>query len=61
MKLNTEKIKNELKRIGKNQAWLAEQLSVSRQRVSKILKDGSIRNAERLGHLFDIPPKDLIK
>jgi len=61
MELNTEKIKKELERIGETQAWLAKQLGVSRQRVYQILSDGSIKNADRLGRVFDIEPKDLIK
>ena len=61
MKLNTDKIKSELERIEKNQSWLAEQLGVSRQRVSSILKWASLKNAERIGEVLGINPRDLIK
>ena len=61
MKLNSDKIRKELKRIGKNQTWLAKRLGVTRQRVSGILKAESLRNAERLGKIFNINPRDLIR
>ena len=61
MKLNIDKIKNELNRIDKNQSWLAEQLGVSRQRVSAIFSMASLRNAERIGKVLEIEPRDLIK
>jgi len=61
MKLNTEKIKNELERIGETQVWLAGKLGVTRQRVNQILVAASLRNAERIAKVFDLDPKDLIK
>ena len=61
MKLNTEKIRKELERIGETQVWLAKQLGVTRQRVNQILSSGSLKNAERIGMVFNIEPKDLIK
>lgn len=61
MKLNTEKIKQELKRINKTQTWLADELGVTRQRVYQIINFGSIKNAERIGKIFKINAKDLIK
>jgi len=61
MKLNTEKIRNELKRIGETQVWLAKQLGVTRQRVNQILSAASLKNAERIAEVFDIDPKDLIR
>lgn len=61
MKLNTEKILKELTRIGETQVWLAKQLGVTRQRVNQILSAGSLRNAERIGKVFSMDPKDLIK
>jgi plasmid maintenance system antidote protein VapI len=61
MKLNTEKIRKELERIGETQVWLAEQLGVTRQRVNQILSAASLKNAERIGKVFGIEPKDLIR
>jgi len=61
MKLNIDKIKSELTRIGKNQSWLANKLGVSRQRVSSIFRMASLKNAERIGKVLDIEPRDLIR
>ena len=61
LQLNTEKIKAELTRIGKDQSWLAEQLSTTRQNVSYMLSRNSIKAAEKIGNVLGIEPKDLIK
>jgi len=61
MKLNIHKIKDELVRTGRNQTWLAEQLGVTRQRISAILKAASLKNAERIGRALSLNPRDLIE
>jgi len=62
MRLNTEKIKLELERIGKTQSWLAIQLGVTRQRVFQILSAASLKNAQRIADVLGYSdPKDLIK
>jgi len=61
LQLNTKKIKAELKRLGKTQAWLAEQLNTTRQNVWHMLDRGPLRAAEKIGHVLNIEPKDLIK
>lgn len=61
MQLNTQKIINELKRLGKNRTWLAEQLKTTRQNVSYILKSKKITHIERIAKVLDFNPRDLIK
>ena len=60
LQLNTEKIKAELKRIGKDRNWLAEQLNTTKQNVSYMFVRNSIKAAEKIGHVLGIEPKDLI-
>jgi len=60
LKLNSKKVKLELIRIGKTQSWLAKQMKCSRQNVWEMLRNGSARSAERIGHALGIEPKDLI-
>lgn len=60
MQLNTHKIINELKRLGKNRTWLANQLNTTRQNVSYILKSKKITHAEKIARVLDFDPKDLI-
>lgn len=60
LQLNTEKIRAELSRIGKDQTWLAEQLRTTRQNVSYMLTNNSIKAAEKIGQALNIEPKDLI-
>ncbi len=61
MELNVEKIKVELKRIGKNQSWLAKEMGVARQYLSYIFKHKPITQAERIAKALNLDPKDLIK
>lgn len=61
MELNTEKILTELKRLGKNKKWLAEQLGVYPLWITHMLKHKPITQAERIGKALDIDPRDLIK
>jgi len=58
--LNVKKIKSELKRRGKTQAWLAERLGTSRQNVFHMLDRKPIGAAEKIGDVLEIEPKDLI-
>lgn len=60
MELNTKKILDELKRIGKNKDWLANQLERSNATVTYILKSKKITHAERIAKILNIDPKDLI-
>lgn len=60
MKLNTKKIKKELKRIGKNQTWLGEQLNASRALVSYYMQSKKITHAEKIAKVLGMDPKDLI-
>ena len=61
MKLNTPKIKNELKRLGKTQTWLADKAGMSRQLLSYVLLKQALSGAEKIGKALDIEPRDLIK
>lgn len=61
MKLNTDKIHKELKRLDKSQSWLAEKAGMSRQLLNYLLKSQSFKGAEKIGKALDIEPRDLIK
>ena len=61
MELNTDKIKKELKRLGKNQTWLADQAGMSRQLLSYVLINKALTGATPIGRALDIEPRDLIK
>lgn len=61
MKLNTDKILNELQRLGKTKTWLANKIKASPQNLSYILREKPITQAERIAKVFNIDPKDLIK
>jgi len=60
LKLNSKKVKAELQIINRTQTWLAGQMKCSKQNVSEMLRNGSARSAERIGHALGIEPKDLI-
>ena len=61
MKLNTKKIEDELKRIGKNKKWLAKKMGVYPSMITYIFHNKPITQAERIAEVFGIDPKDLIK
>ncbi len=61
MKLNTNKIEKELKRLGKSKGWLAKKMNVAPPMVSYIMREKPITQAEKIGKILDIDPKDLIK
>ncbi|MFC1567348.1 XRE family transcriptional regulator [Thermodesulfobacteriota bacterium] len=60
MKLNIEKIKNELERIEKTKYWLAKQIGTSPQLLFYWMKNETIKAAEPIGKVLGISPKDLI-
>jgi len=61
LQLNTAKIKKELERLNKNQTWLAAKMETTRQNLSSLLIKKSPMAAEKIGHVLNIEPKDLIK
>jgi len=61
MKLNTQKIDAELKRLGKSWYWISKELKMSWQRVRYWKQTKCIRGAEPIAGLFNIDPKDLIQ
>ena len=60
MELNTNKIKNELKRVKQNQTWLASKMNVSRQLLSYMILSKKITHAERIAKALNLNPRDLI-
>jgi hypothetical protein len=60
MELNTQKIKNELKRVKQNQTWLANKMNVSRQLLSYMILSKKITHAERIAKALNLDPRDLI-
>lgn len=60
MKLNVKKIRKELKRLGKNQSWLARKMGISRQRLSYRLNSGSITHAQGFADALKMEGRDLI-
>jgi len=61
MKLYTEKIDAELKRLGKPRLWLARQMKRSPQIVYYWLHKRSVKGAEPIAKVLFVEPKDLIK
>ncbi|MDO9463727.1 MAG: hypothetical protein Q7J67_00255 [bacterium] len=61
MELNTLKIKQELERLGENQAWLANKMKVSRQLLFYMIKSKKITHAEKIAKALNLDPRDLIK
>ena len=61
LELNTEKILAEMKRLGHRKGWLATKLNVRPAMVSYILKKKPVSFAVRLGKIFGIDAKDLIR
>ena len=62
MKLNIEKINQEMARLGINQNQLAQQMGISRQLLDYYLHTQSkgLRAMERLAAHFKIDPRDLL-
>ncbi len=61
LQLNTKKILLELDRLGQNRSWLARQMGISRQALSKTMTDKPITQAEKIGTALGIEPRDLIR
>jgi plasmid maintenance system antidote protein VapI len=61
MELNAEKIIKELERLNKTRSWLAEQMGVYPSWITYISKERPITQAERIGKVLGIEPRDLIK
>jgi hypothetical protein len=61
LQLNTPKIKQLLKLMGKNQSWLATQIGVGRQWVSYDMRTGCTQRIRKYALVFGLDAKDLIK
>ena len=59
-KLNTEKIRNELFKIKRRPAWLAEEVGVSSQTMSYRLQTNSLIDIEKMAEILNIEPDELI-
>lgn len=60
MKLDIEKILKELKKVGRNKVWLANQIGCSRQALNYILKIGPEKAAVKIAPVFGLGREDLI-
>jgi predicted DNA-binding protein YlxM (UPF0122 family) len=60
LKLNTPKIKSEMKRLGIDEVSLAAKWGCTRQAVYDILKRRPITQAEKFGRELNLDAKDLI-
>jgi len=64
MQLNTQKIRSELKRLGKTQSAMARELGYTRQMIWYILaakRRPHFATVEKIARYFKMDPKDLIK
>jgi len=60
LKLNTKKIKAEMKRIGINQSELARRTGFSRQWISYVMRNKPPMASVKIAKVFGLKPKDLI-
>jgi len=60
LKLNTDKLKKEMKRLKVNRTWLAKQLKVSPGMITYVFDNKPFSYAVKLAPIFDMEPKDLI-
>ena len=62
LRLKTDKVRNEMKRLGLSERALAELMKpkTSKQLVNYWLKIGSLAGVERIARALDLEPKDLI-
>ena len=62
MKVNSNKILNEIKRLGWSQAKLADKVGVTRQAIDYILKAKvtKIATLNKIGRVLELDPKDLL-
>lgn len=61
MKLNVEKIRTELKRIKKNDSWLAKKVGISRQLLSYRLKSEKVTHVYSLASALNMDARNLVK
>lgn len=62
LKLKTNKVRNEMRRLGLSERALAEMIKpkTSKQLVNYWLKTGSLAGVDRIAKALDLEPKDLI-
>jgi lambda repressor-like predicted transcriptional regulator len=60
MKIDKDKLENELKKRGLKKEWVAKQLNMSRQTFANMLNRKTLKGVEKLAEFLDMDPKDLI-
>lgn len=60
MKLHVTKIRAELKRIKKNDSWLAKKMNISRALMSYRLRSEKITHAQGIANALGLDGRDLI-
>ena len=61
LELNTDKIKAEMDRLGVKKGWLAKKLKMKPSMTNYIFRKKPVSFAIRLGKIFGIDAKDLIR
>ena len=60
MKLNTEKIKKELKDDERTKTWLARKVGISPQSIRYILRTGSTSKIDEIAAALGVEPQELV-
>ena len=60
MKLNTEKIKKELKDDERTKTWLARKVGISPQSIRYILRTGSTSKIDEISAALGVEPQELV-
>ena len=62
MKVNSEKILSEIRRLGWSQARLAKEIGITRQAINYIIKESvtKISTLNKIGKALNFDPKDLL-
>lgn len=61
MRLDVKKIRTELKRIKKNDSWLANKLGISRQLLSYRLKSEKVTHVYSFASILGMDAQNLVK
>ena len=61
IKLNTNKVERERKRLGIRKAELARKMGISKQLLNYTIKKAQLFHVDKFAEVFDMDPKDLIK
>lgn len=61
IKLNTNKVERERKRLGIRKAELARKMGISKQLLNYTIKHRQLFHVDKFAEVFDMDAKDLIK